>query len=205
MRTLSVSLVLSLLIPAGRADSPADPVKTAIEKGLSRIEQGAGNYLKNRQCFSCHHQAMAILTMAAAKQRGFTVEPEKLQQQLDFTINTFKHKRVEVSQGRAVPGANTMAAYALFALEAGGHPRDETTAALVQFLLARQKADGSWPALSQRPPSEGSPFTNAALALRALRAYGPARDAEGVDELRERIDKAFGKGRDWLLKSKPGS
>ena len=50
-------------------------------------------------------------------------------------------------------------------LEAADHKHDEVTAALVKFLLTRQKDDGSWPAVSKRPPSEGSPFTGPALAL----------------------------------------
>ena len=36
-----------------------------------------------------------------------------------------------------------------------------------------------------------------------LRIYGPAKDAKDADELRKRVDAAFEKGRDWLLKNKP--
>jgi N-acyl-D-amino-acid deacylase len=199
-----VAVVLSLLLVSlARSETPADPVKAAIEKGLRRLEQGAASYVKNRQCFSCHHQATTILALTSARKRGFEIEPAKLQQQVDFTIATFRHKREQVAKGQAVPGGNTMSAYALFALDAAGHAADETTAALVDYLLARQKPDGSWPAVTQRQPSEGSSFTNAALALRVLRQYGPAKDADGADERRARIDQAWTRGRDWLLKSQP--
>jgi hypothetical protein len=196
-------LAVLLLASVARAEAPSEPVKAAIDKGLRRIEQGAASYVKNRQCFSCHHQATSILALTSAKKRGFEIEPAKLRQQIDFTLKTFEHKRGQVAKGMAVPGGNTMAAYALFALQAGGHPADETTAALVQYLLVRQKADGSWPALMQRQPSEGSSFTNAALALRALRTYGPPKDAKDADELRSKVDKAWDRGRDWLLQAKP--
>jgi len=199
MRSVALMALLTLSPGLARADAPADAVKTAVEKSLKRLDQGAASYIKNRQCFSCHHQATAIQVFVAAKRRGFEVDAASLRQQVDFTVNTFKHKRESVAKGLAVPGGNTMAAYALFALEIGGYSADETTAALVQYLLARQKPDGSWPALTQRQPTEGSPFTNAALALRALRHYAPARDAKDADELRERIDKSFARGRDWLL------
>jgi N-acyl-D-amino-acid deacylase len=200
MGILSLSLLL-LPLGAAPAETSADAVKAAAEKGLRRLEQGAANYVKNRQCFSCHHQATTILALTAAKKRGFDVDPAKLQQQVDFTLNTFRYKREQVAKGQAVPGGNTMSVYALFALEAANHSADETTAALVEYLLARQKPDGSWPALTQRQPSEGSPFTNAALALRVLRHYGPAQDAEGADHLRARIDRAWNRGRDWLMKT----
>jgi len=200
MKSGSLALLVLMFATVARGEAPAEPVKAAVEKGLRRIEQGAASYIKNRQCFSCHHQAVAIHVMTSARARGYEVEPAKLRQQIDFTLDTFKHKRERVAKGEAVPGGNTMAAYALFALEGGGHEADATTAALVDYLLVRQKADGSWPALMQRQPSEGSSFTNAAFALRALKHYGAAGQDE---ERRARIDKAFARGRDWLLQARP--
>jgi N-acyl-D-amino-acid deacylase len=174
-----------------RADVPAKVIETS----LRRIEQGAGNYIKNRQCFSCHHQAMSILSMTSAQRRGFAIEPAKLKQQVEFTLNTFRPKHQQIVKGQGIPGGNTMAAYALCTLEAAGHPADETTTDLVEYLLVRQRPDGAWPALAKRPPTEGSTFTNNALALRGLRVYGPAKDP--------RVDQAFARGRDWLLKNEP--
>src|SRR5262249_34283715 len=118
------------------------------------------------------------------------------------TIERFK-KQEQIVKGQGIGGANTTVAYALFTLEAAGHAPDETTAALVEFLLVKQRSDGAWPATTKRPPTEGSLFTNNALALRALQKYGPAKDAKDADELRKRIDAALAKGRDWLLKNKP--
>lgn len=202
MRLAAIAVLLCF--PAVlRAETPPESVKAAVEKGLRRLEAGAGSYIKNRQCFSCHHQAMTILALTSAKKRGFDIDPAKLQQQVDFTVNTFKHKREQVAEGKAVPGGNTMSVYALTALQAADYPADETTSALVQYLLVRQKSDGSWPALSQRPPTEGSPFTNAALALAALKYYRPAKDAKEAEELREKMEKAAARNREWLLKAEP--
>jgi N-acyl-D-amino-acid deacylase len=186
-------------------DAYADPAKRAIERALPRIEQGAASYTTHRTCFSCHHQATAILCFTSARARGFPVGPEKIKKQLDFTLDSFKPDRQKILKGQGVPGGNTQTAYALLALDAARHPADETTNALIEFLLLRQKADGSWPAVANRPPTEGSAFANAGLALHALRAYGPSKDAQDADEVRERIDKAFQKGRDWLLDAKPAT
>jgi N-acyl-D-amino-acid deacylase len=206
MRRLCLPLALLALAPCARADAPGDPVKAAIEKGLRRIETGAASYVKNRDCFSCHHQAMSILSLSAARRHGFEVEPAKLRQQVDFTVDFVRARKDQVAKGRGLAGGNTMAAYALFALEAGGQPADENTSALVEYLLTRQQRDGSWPALTtKRPPTEGSPFTNAALALHSLRAYTPAKDAREADDLRNRIERALAKGKDWLLAAKPES
>jgi hypothetical protein len=98
MRGLAILVVL-LQVAALRAETPAEPVKAAVEKGLRRLEQGAANYIKNRQCFSCHHQATTILALASARKRGFEVDPAKLQQQVDFTLKTFVHKMEQVAEG----------------------------------------------------------------------------------------------------------
>jgi hypothetical protein len=182
----------------------AAPAKAAIEKGLRRIEQGAANYITKRKCFSCHHQALSMLSLTSAKRRGFKVEPAKIRQQIDFTLAGFK-KKDRIAKGQGVEGASTQAAYALFALEGAEHPADETTAALIHYLLVRQRPDGFWPALANRPPLEGSLFANAALSLRALRKYGPAKDAKGTQELHAKVESAFRKGRAWLLKHTPAT
>src|SRR5262249_40399654 len=137
-----------------------------------------------------------------ARKHGFDTDATKLRQQIDFTLDTFKDKLDRIKKGEAIPGGNTMAAYALFTLDRAGHKPDATTAALVEYLLVRQKKDASWPGLTSRPPSEGSAFINTALALRSLRAYGPGeKDAD--TELRRRIDTAFARGRDWLRDNRP--
>jgi N-acyl-D-amino-acid deacylase len=197
-----LALLVCLLPAQVHADGDAEAVRKAIDRGLRRLEQGSANYIKNRQCFSCHHQALTLAALHSAKARGFPVDGERIKAQIDFTVNTFKPKRERVSKGEAVAGGNTMSAYALFTLEASGYPADDTTGALVQYLLARQKADGSFPALAQRPPTEGSAFTNTSLALRALQVYGSAAEIKD-EKQRERIDKAFDKGREWLLANKP--
>ncbi len=197
-------LLAAFLLPSGvSAADTSDPVRAAIDKGLRRIEKGAASYITKRSCFSCHHQALAMLSLSSAQRRGFTIDPAVLRGQVDFTVKSFHKKKDRIVKGQGIEGASTMAVYALFALEGAGHPADDTTAALVQYLLVRQRSDGAWPALAKRPPQEGSLFTNAALALRALRKYGPARDAKGADELRGRIDKAFTRGRTWLLENRP--
>src|SRR5271156_6782650 len=95
--TLPVLLVLACSAMA-RGETPAEPVKAAVERGLRRIEAGAASYIKNRQCFSCHHQAVAIHVLASARACGFDVEPAKLRHQIDFTLDTFKSKRERVAR-----------------------------------------------------------------------------------------------------------
>lgn len=196
-------LLCSLLPGLTSRVSAAETVRSAVDKGLRRLEKGAANYVRKRQCFSCHHQATAISVLAAAKARGFKIDEGRLAEQVAFTLKAYRPKKAEILKGRGIPGGNTEAVYALFALERAGHKSDETTALLIDYLLQRQRGDGSWPALAKRPPLEGSRFTNNALALRALKTYGPRADDRSAAGLRTRVEKAAEKGRAWLRENGP--
>src|SRR5947209_6403776 len=100
--------------------------------------------------------------------------------------------------------ANTAAAaepapagHALLTLEVGGWKPDRTTAAVAEYLLLRNKDLDHWRAISDRPPSEASPFTTSYLAVRALQTFGTAGQKGRIDE---RIRAARG----WLVKTPAG-
>jgi N-acyl-D-amino-acid deacylase len=193
--------LLTLAVPA-RAESP-DPVRSAVEKGLHRLEEGAANYTKNRQCFSCHHQAVPMAAFESARRHGFVVNEEEIRHQVEFTLDTFRPQREKIAKGQAVGGTTTSAGYALFTLEMAGSAPDDVSAALAEYLLARQRPDGSWPVQSNRPPMQAGDFTPTYLALRALKAYGGGTDAKDADDLQCRAEEAYQRGRDWLLSAKP--
>ena len=142
MRSPIALLATLLCVAFARADDSQDrTVRTAIDKGLKRVEQGINSYPKHRQCFSCHHQAMAVLAMTGARQRGFTVDAELLQTQIDFSLKTFRNKTT-IAQGKGVGGDSTGVVYVLHTFAAVERPYDDTTAALVEYLLVKQRKDG---------------------------------------------------------------
>ena len=85
-------------------------------------------------------------------------------------------------------------------------PHDETTAALVEYLLVKQRKDGAWPIapLGDRPPTMGSLFTNVGLAISVLKKYGPPED-DTDEKAQARIDAALTTARPWLLANEPAS
>jgi len=201
-----IALVLLACVPAGgfAADRPA--LRQAIEKGLFRVEAGAANYTTRRDCFSCHHQALPLLAMTEARRRGFDVALKKIDQQVEFTAASFRHRQEQVARGQGVGGASTTTGYALWALSVGEYKPDAVTSAMVKYLLLRQRPDGSWPAQAKRPPSEGSPFTATGVALMGLKSYGVQPHGEEADakELAARVKAAMEKARGWLLENTPG-
>src|SRR5262249_1746126 len=153
------------------------------------IVKGATNYPENRNCFSCHHQAMAVLTLTSAKRHGFNVDDKVVKGQITFSLRTFRNTKV-IAQGKGVGGDTTGVVYALNTFAAAGRSRDGTMKALVQYLLVKQSKDGSWPIAfrGDRPPTMGSKFTNVGLALFVLKQYSPPKYADGATELQKRID-----------------
>ena len=103
----------------------------------------------------------------SARRRGFSVDEEEIRRQIDFTLDTFRPDRDKIAKGQGVGGTTTSAGYALFTLEMGNSPADETSTALVEYLLTKQRADGGWPVQSNRPPMQAGDFTPTYLALRA--------------------------------------
>src|SRR6516164_9840586 len=195
MRTIAL-VGLVLLHGSVRADSP-QAIKSAIEKALPRVEKGATNYTKQRNCFSCHHQALPIMSLSSAKQHGFPVSAETVKKQVDFSLKTFRNKEL-VIKGQGIGGSNTTVLYALTTLAAVDYPPDDITDSMIQFLLVRQGKDGSWPAVAKRPPSEGSAFTNTALAMFTLPKYG-----FGTSKDSEKIKTAYARGKEWLRANTP--
>jgi N-acyl-D-amino-acid deacylase len=203
-RLVAVLVSLTLSAPAPAEETEQARVKAAVEKGLERIKAGVANYPKHRNCFSCHHQALAVLSLTAARKHGFPVEDDLLRQVVDFSLKTFKNTSA-IAKGRGVGGDSVSAVYALQTFAAAEHPADETTAALVEYLLARQRKEGHWFAPADRPPTMGSPFTPTGLAISALKHYAPPRDREGSEETRKRIDAALEKAGAWLADNKPAN
>jgi Squalene-hopene cyclase C-terminal domain len=195
MRThlLFVSFLL-LPMPVRAAEPEPTPVqiKTAVTKSIPLLQTSAGEYVKHRECFSCHHQALPLFALTMAKVHGFDVSQETLDKQVAHTLKHLATNRDNYQKGRGQGGQVDMAGYGLFALEFGGAKADETTAAVTEYLLLRDDDRDFWRVSANRPPTEASTFTAAYVALRGLRKYGTQEQAE-------RIEKRTAKVRQWLL------
>ena len=179
-RPLPIVFAVVLLAGTLRADDAPEnepALRAAIEKALARLEKAATNYVTHRDCFSCHHQALPIVALARARQRGIPVDEAKITEQAAFSRMWFDTKVEGMRQGKDVPGGDITTGYALWALAEAGAETGETTDAMVQFLQVRQKPEGNWVASANRPPMEASRFTATAFALGALRGPFSAKQA----------------------------
>lgn len=182
-----------LIVPADVLAQPGepsgDPIPGAVRKGLDLLQVGAAEYTNQRKCFSCHHQALPVLAFTTAKKRGQTIDESQLQHQLKFTADFLTKNRDNYLQGKGQGGQVDTAGYALLTLDAGGWKADATTAAVIEYLLQRDKDRDHWVPVSQRPPSEASHFTTTYLALHALKKFAPAEKQKAVAARVENVRK----------------
>ncbi len=171
-------------------------IEQAVSKALPLLAKGAAGHIEKRTCFACHNQGLPMLALTTARSRGLAVNEEDLQKQMQF-IDTFLNKnRANYLKGRGQGGQTDTAGYALWTLELGGWKPNATTAAVAEYLLQYNKDLDHWRNISNRPPSEASPFTTSYLAVRGLQTFGTA-------EQKGRIEQRLSVVRGWLAKT-PG-
>jgi hypothetical protein len=189
-------LALLLLAVAGvqtmaRANQSA--AREAAQRAIPALEKAASGYVRQRGCFSCHHQGVPVLALTLARDRGLAVDPKVLAEQADFTHVSLTGGRDAYQQGRGQGGGVTTAGYALWTLEAASHKPDDTTAAVAEYLL-RAGGEGAWRTTAQRPPSEASSFTSTFVALRGLRKWA-------TEQQKERVEGRLAAVRKWLAET----
>ena len=157
--------------------SADDSMRKAVQRAIPLIEKSAATYIEERSCFSCHHQALTVMALGRAKLAGFTIQDNIVSAQTKFTLEYFTDRKDRLPKGEGVPGGSYSAGYALAGLAAAREPSNETTRALIQYLLKKQNKDGSWRIRTHRPPLEDSHFTATALGLKAMPKTDHARKA----------------------------
>jgi hypothetical protein len=186
--------------PAVERPAPADistaQLRTAVAKALPPLEKSLVVYEEKRDCFSCHNQTVPLIALKRARSRGFPIDDDAFDGAVVLAHADLKSALDPYRHGKGQPGGVTRAAYALWALEVGTQPPDETTAAVAEFLLTSDRGRDHWATSSRRVPMEASHFTTTALTLRALQAFAPEAKS---DVVKNRTKEA----RSWLAKAKP--
>src|SRR5262249_26534776 len=146
--------------------------REALRRGLALVQKGAANYPEHRQCFSCHHQTLPILAMDAARKAGIDIDEKLFEAQVRFTHDAFARRHEDLLNGEGIGGKTLTVDYGLWAFDVAHEKPDDTTTAMVTYLLKTQHADGHWPRQSLRPPLSESIVTATVLAADFARKFG---------------------------------
>jgi N-acyl-D-amino-acid deacylase len=173
-------------------------ISHAIERGMAVLQKGIRSYPNHRQCFSCHHQALPLLSLLMNQPQGtrsdvFSGTANSIVQ---FTRAAYIDSVDRIGEGNGLGGRSLTAGYALWTFDMAGHPSDEVTESMVRYLLHHQQPDGSWEFHSFRPPAASSKAMTAALAIYGLRAYA-GRDRSGS------MPEVYQRCISWFMKSPP--
>ncbi len=205
----SVLILAALSVPASTAEA-SDGVESAVRRGLARATRAASDWQKNKTCFSCHHQTLPMLAALETARAGFAVDDAWLQSQADTTHQYFDERIETMERGDHVPGGATTAGYGLWALNMAGRAADETTTAIVTYLLkiqgsarlregeppSKSKPNGArWTTSCRRPPLQGSDVADTVLALIGMETYATAEQRPQLATARAAAEK-------WLAQAK---
>ncbi|HLW66640.1 MAG TPA: prenyltransferase/squalene oxidase repeat-containing protein [Gemmataceae bacterium] len=194
---LASGICLFFICPlfAEEPQKPTEPtpeeMATAVSRGLAIVQKAAANYPKHRDCFSCHHQTLPMLAMISARDHGVKIDADLLPVQVQFTHKSFENSTSSLKKGKGIGGRAMTVGYAAWALLLADSKADDTTEALVEYLLQIQREEGHWTGQVCRPPLEESYFTATFLALQAMKRYG-------TEAQKPRINHALLQAKAWL-------
>ncbi len=191
---LAISLFIAERSSARRNDQAA--VRKSIEKSLSLLESIRVPFIEKTGCVSCHNNSLPAMAVGMARQRGFKLNEHIAREESEQILGVWTVGREKILQGDSFGGAQVAASYILMGLAANGQVPNKTTDAIVYYLIGRQAADGRWPIVANRPPSQSSDVAVAALSLRALQLYAPKG-------LRPEVDMRVERARQWLMQTVP--
>src|SRR5438132_12213817 len=181
-RTLALVAVMLALSTGQRARAEGDhEPAAAVARALPLVQKAAANYPKHRDCFSCHHQTLPMLAMVSVRDHRLPIDDKLLEAQAEFTHKWFQCQVENMKQGRGIGGRAMNVGYGLWALSLAGWKANETTQAMVTYLLKTQKPDGHWEGQASRPPLEESYAMASVLACAGLKKYGAAAQKPQVD------------------------
>lgn len=194
-RALVVSICILFVTGdcSGQTTAPSR-IRQSVKKSIELVQKSATEYLNHRDCFSCHHQALPVLALSIARQNGFDVDQKVVKEQIQRTKTHFEKYKQQYLDGKGTGGQVDTAGYGLWALSEGKVEGSESTAAVIDYLLGRDKKRVYWRRSSERPPSEASNFMSTFVAVKAIQNYGSEKQEK---EIGDRLKGVF----EWVSSS----
>ena len=179
--------------PAPEGSGRERTIAEAVKPALALLEKQSHNFIRIGGCNSCHAQDLPSAANGIAREHG--IPAPNVIPQLPQSMHTLNPERI---MDLVVVGVTGMG-WEMFDFANNGLPRDEYTDATVRYIKAMQTPDGNWQALeSRRPPMNTGMYQTAALAIYALKTYGPP--SEKAD-----TGKVIARAAAWLEGAKPAT
>lgn len=210
MKVIATTLVLCGLLALAKANAATtNTVDSALRRSAVLLTRAASNWQQHKTCFSCHHQTLPVLALTELARAGVHLEPAWLKSQTATTHKYFDDRIEDMDEGNHVPGGSTTAGYGLWALSMADASSDQTTTAIVTYLLKIQGVarlqgraptdlsrlpNGRWTTSCRRLPMQGSDVADTVLALIGMEKYATEGQRPQVAKAREAAEK-------WLVQT----
>jgi ankyrin repeat protein/mono/diheme cytochrome c family protein len=166
------------------------PVSKAVETALALLEKQSYNFIRIGGCNSCHSQDLPSAAAGFARDAGLRA-PREIPQ-LPAAMEPPPERVVDFG----IVGVASLG-WELFDHGMNHAPRTDSTDAIVRYIKAMQLPEGNWASNeSRRPPMNSGDFQAPALAIYAMKQYGPPAEKAGTDA-------AIAKAVHWLEHTKP--
>jgi ankyrin repeat protein len=150
----------------------------AVERSLPLLRDASGKMLTNGGCVACHAQPLTGIAVNLARARGWTTATAANESSQGVAQqNAVTPALLQLRDGGGLPDG---VLYITWMLANDGKPFSRSTDAVVHYVAAKQRLDGSWEGIGgSRAPMQDGNFSRTALAIHALTTYPtPARRAE---------------------------
>jgi len=183
--------VIAALTSAGaREGAPYSPprpkpagertVSQAVENGAAILQRGATEFFQQSGCVGCHHQPVALMTVAAARGAGIHVDESAAKGLVKMMEGESMFFNQAMLERAPIGGQTDGPTWKLMALASERYPASPLTDAIVAYIAHNQRHDGAWwfGGISRAPFEEG-PMARTAMAIRVMQVFGtPAMKAD---------------------------
>ena len=185
----------ALVTPASADPVPAARVHASATRAIGLLEQSIRIWHQKQTGYSCHHQGLAISLVEEARRRGIPVDETLARRNISVGLQGLRNLDRAVQSAQQIDPASETGSQ-MAAAHAAGVPQGLAREVYAAAIARKQRSDGAWDTLDNRPPQSWSRVTATAIALAAIRAYGPdSRQQEIADRVR--------RARNWLLAVQP--
>jgi ankyrin repeat protein len=159
------------------------------------LQSSQKDWYVKQSCESCHHQILPALAFRVAREHGIAVNEEIARDNAVHAFGPFANLDRAVQYTHIIdPSLDD--GYRLVAMDAAGVRPNLSAAVYARIIATRQRPDGHWVTIDQRPPSSYSYVTATAISLRAIQIYGHRKLAADTEQ---RVERA----RAWLASQQP--
>lgn len=213
MRLRSTIAILLLICVWSRAENRSTEIPSVTEvnstvaSSLPYIEAKGESWIAEQKCVTCHRVAMMTWSFSEAKQHGFAIDDEKLNQWIHWSVN--QSLSIRPQDGLQV-GSKNLEGLSQLILGRPKAPQEglyrEPDDAFVRLILEGQQTNGSWKPNGQLPSQKRSESETTAvstiwilLALRSMAISTPEVRASEQKALTWLGDATPGKSNEWYV------